>query len=814
MSSHFSNKQEKIYNLLNNLYINDKKKIISWLDSVKTYDKSDYKIPGLFNNSKMQIITSSQNGQYNLILQWIANNLNKFPDYDFKNIPESNFISLKFTKDPVSGLNNPKNIKSFINPIDVKKWCSNAQIHPIKDTYMHIMGNDYLDIYIKAFIIMKKTNMNTKDIFDMFPKNHILFGNIDLVYYNFVKNNNTYEYEDTHEKYFVCKILTENLDNLMIDNDDNKITIELELLRNRFSTKKRIHIIDDIDSNYKGMLNYFNDYNNNLIFEFLNRDYINYYKFPESLEKLVEFNDYISSKFFIKFLENNYISKYRKIIEYLYDEQNDPYTNEGMWINKVLKLYETYKAIYNDIRDCLDPSSGIIENYLDKKYLYIEDPLENYFEDFEKKLEELKKPIYSQLIDVSTFTKKRLIEENYLNDADFEVFTAQKELYNNKKKLYEKALQKYESNKQGSSPTPPVKPTITLPSGKVLTIAAKIDPIHIKDNVIKNFNIEYENKKSIIEEYNRIKNIPYIELIKSIPYNSKKKLMENNEMLRMSREEINNNILYSHEASNLSDRCSEEIDILTNEELNSENYPLAKLQLMARLKIYTKNAEKYRTECIYAPSLYNYLIKCINNKEPFINPITKTKYTKKNIEELMKVIKIIDPSLEVPEFIKHRNDTKLKINYKQKIVELNSTYFPTFPSVGGITRLSFYDVYLSRNIGKKEYIIYDICSIPADIEATGDFATGSTDINSNTMLFNIFKLFNSGQLLNNYLPPYQILPINVLADVYQYIKLGIHFNNYKTEDYWLYDYASGNETTKDNFIKLFKSRAEEINNFI
>jgi hypothetical protein len=82
------------------------------------------------------------------------------------------------------------------------------------------------------------------------------------------------------------------------------------------------------------------------------------------------------------------------------------------------------------------------------------------------------------------------------------------------------------------------------------------------------------------------------------------------------------------------------------------------------------------------------------------------------------------------------------------------------------------------------------------------------------MLFNIFKLFNSGQLLNNYLPPYQILPINVLADVYQYIKLGIHFNNYKTEDYWLYDYASGNETTKDNFIKLFKSRAEEINNFI
>jgi len=814
MSSHFSNKQEKIYNLLNNLYINDKKKIISWLDSVKTYDKSNYKIPGLFNNLKMQIITSSPDGLYNLILQWIANNINKFPDYDFKNIPDSNFISLRFAKDPVSGLNNPKYIKSFINPNDVKLWCYNAQIHPLQNTYMHIMGIEYLDIYKKAFIIMKKTNMDTKDIFDMFPKNHILFGNIDLVYYNFIKNNNTYEYENTHDNYFVCKILTENLDNLIIDDNDTKITIEIKLLSNRFSIKKRINVIEDIDTNYKEMFNYFNNYNNNLIFEFLNRDYINYYKFPESLEKLIELNDYISLTYFIKFLENNYIAKYRTIIDYLYDEQNDPYTNEDMWIDRVLNLYKTYKAIYNDIRDCFDPSSGIIENYLDKKYVYIEDPLENYFEDFEKKLEELKNPIYSQLIDVSTFTKKRLIEENYLNDADFEVFTAQKELYNNQRKLYEKSLQKYESNKKGSSPTPPVKPTITLPSGKVLTIGAKIDPIHIKDNVIKKFNIEYEKNKSIIDEYNIIKNTPYIELINSISSNSKKNLIENNELFRMSREEINNNILYSDEASNLSDRCSEEIDILTNEELNNENYPLAKLQLMTRLKIYSKNVEKYRTECIYAPSLYNYLIKCINNKEPFINPITKTKYTKKNIEELMKVIKIIDPSLEVPEFIKHRNDTKLKINYTQKIVELNSAYFPTFPSVGGITRLSFYDVYLSRNIGKKEYIIYDICSIPADIEATGDFATGSTDINSNTMLFNIFKLFNNGQLLNNYVPPYQILPINELPDVYQYIKLGIHFNNYKTDNYWLYDYATGNEITKNDFIKLFKSRAEEINNFI
>ena len=55
-----------------------------------------------------------------------------------------------------------------------------------------------------------------------------------------------------------------------------------------------------------------------------------------------------------------------------------------------MKIYNSYKAIYNDINDCFNPASGIIENYEDKKLLPIKDPLDEFFEEFEKKLEEIK----------------------------------------------------------------------------------------------------------------------------------------------------------------------------------------------------------------------------------------------------------------------------------------------------------------------------------------------------------------------------------------------------------------------------------------
>ena len=56
---------------LNELYAQNKEKIIEWLDKIKVYDIKDNKIPGLFNKSKLQVITENKNGVYNLILKWI-----------------------------------------------------------------------------------------------------------------------------------------------------------------------------------------------------------------------------------------------------------------------------------------------------------------------------------------------------------------------------------------------------------------------------------------------------------------------------------------------------------------------------------------------------------------------------------------------------------------------------------------------------------------------------------------------------------------------------------------------------------------------
>ena len=186
--------------------------------------------------------------------------------------------------------------------------------------------------------------------------------------------------------------------------------------------------------------------------------------------------------------------------------------------------------------------------------------------------------------------------------------------------------------------------------------------------------------------------------------------------------------------------------------------------------------------------------------------MTKAKYTQENIDDLMKVMKIIDPTLEVPVFIKHMNDTKLKLEYRV----ITETYNDLDSSFGDINIIRYYNVYLSRIIGYKEYEVYNICTIPADIEAGGIFATGSSDLTSEVMLFGIYRLFNEGRLLHKYIPPYRIEYIYEGTLEYSYIKTEIHFNQYYDSKMWIPLY----ETTKEDFINMFKHYAEEVKNYL
>jgi hypothetical protein len=788
-----SKKEQNINKSLDDLYIvNNGATIISWLDSLKVYNSTDGKIPGLFLKSKTKIKIEGET--YNLILQWIKNNKDKFSNYDFTGIP-NNEILLSSSK------------KNFETIEDIELWSSNPTIHPLTGAHMMPNGYKYQEIYKKAYNIMINNKIDKAEIPSKLPKNHILFGSIDLLYYINNNKNKVIKYKDATDYLFEL-LEYEFMNNL--DLLDGKTIFEQE-----FTLIEKCFDGDD-------MKNTFEDYCENLVDFFLDNRCIEKYSYPLRTEMLryfvnKEHNSAKETSEFIKLLENNKFSNGYNIIEYLQKEYKKiPY----YWIKDALNIYDSYKMIYTDIDDCYNPNKGIIENAQDKKLLMINDPLDPYFDEFEKKLEKIKNPKYSKLIDLTTFKPKENLK--YLNNAQYKEFKNIRNKYDNAFKRYRTALNNYEIEREEwnltndpdirpyprPSPLPPVKPKYKLPWGKVHIIAGEIDPIHIKDNIVKNFFKDYNSVLPTITEYNKIKNMPYLELKKNMttssPSSFVKKLIKDNVLLGMTKQKIYADILYDD--SELADKCSESIDILTNEELDDENYPLSKLQLMVRLKVYTPDKKKYRTECIYAPKLYNYLIKCINNKEPFINPVTKAKYTQENIDDLMKVMKIIDPTLEVPVFIKHMNDTKLKLEYRV----ITETYNDLDSSFGDINIIRYYNIYLSRSIGYKEYEVYNICTIPADIEAGGIFATGSSDLTSEVMLFGIYRLFNEGRLLHQYIPPYRIEYMYEGTLEYSYIKPEIHFNQYYDSKMWIPLY----ETTKEDFINMFKHYAEEVKNYL
>ena len=93
MASVTNKTRDDYNNSLDNLYIKNRETIISWLDEIKkSENQKDGKIPGLFMKSLTKIKTDGE--VYNLILQWIKDNRDKFADYDFTGVPDSTFVSL------------------------------------------------------------------------------------------------------------------------------------------------------------------------------------------------------------------------------------------------------------------------------------------------------------------------------------------------------------------------------------------------------------------------------------------------------------------------------------------------------------------------------------------------------------------------------------------------------------------------------------------------------------------------------------------------------------------------------------------------
>lgn len=171
--SYSTKKHDDLYKSLDKLYITDRRVIYNWLDELKVYKSDDGKIRGLLNNSKIQILTATEDGTYNLILQWIKNNADKFTDYDFKGIPNSAFISsvdlLKRAETGATGAasgpaRTSKVPLTFTTVEDVKRWIKDPEKHPIKGTPMPAMREEYYNIYEAAYIIMKKYDFKSVEM--------------------------------------------------------------------------------------------------------------------------------------------------------------------------------------------------------------------------------------------------------------------------------------------------------------------------------------------------------------------------------------------------------------------------------------------------------------------------------------------------------------------------------------------------------------------------------------------------------------------------------------------------------------------------
>ena len=826
-------KQQSVKDLFDKLKAfykrDDGKKIKEWLTYLKNKDNIiGGNVIGLLNTSKIKLDTVSPEGKYNIILLWISRNLDKFQDFDFKDVPPS-YVKGRENIDLSTDLSiNVRQIKKTLKTEeDVKSWFSDPETDPITGKKMSPTSIEYEQIYEQAYQIMKQNKKPINEIYDTFPKNHLLFGNINLLFYAYVSkqlpenissinipkeyNNTTYAYDN------ICELLSDGVKNT--EYKDNIFDTEFELLKNRFGMFNN-------SENYTKMERIITKHISGMVSKIMSRN-TEYNKI--TINDIINYNYESEAKSILHFLGNNKMSNGVTIIEFIRNLMDDA---NSFWLNRLITLYDSYIKTYNDLDKLFDPESGIIKNREDKKYNIIDDPLDKYFVKYENALKEIKSPKFSRLLDLNTL--KKVDTKFFLNDKQFAEFK------NNKKELEKKYLelkQTYDDSIKSKSKTPsppksktpspsksktlapPKRPTITLGNGSVYQYGFN-EPVHIKNSLLEEFDDAFLAATPFIEEYNKIKDMNYLELIKhskeQSPTKKIKGLIEKNELFSMNRDKITKNILY--DTSELNYKCNEETDILTKEEFADANYPLAKLQLMVRLKIYNTNTQQYKTECIYAPALYNYLVTCVNKKEPFINPITKSLYTQENIDDLMNVMKIVNPDIEIPKFLLHMNDTQLYIDsdpitYKKKI---------------------WYKIYTYRKFGDIKYG-YDVCVIPSFMEPTaikkedmkpedraledmdpadmdpedrelaGQFVTGSTDLTSSTMKFKIFKLFNDGRLLHKYVPPY-------CDENGSYIKLTIHFNNYKTADSWVFD--GRKQRTKDELIKMFKHYATEINNLI
>lgn len=201
-----------------------------------------------------------------------------------------------------------------------------------------------------------------------------------------------------------------------------------------------------------------------------------------------------------------------------------------------------------------------------------------------------------------------------------------------------------------------------------------------------------------------------------------------NKILTYDKTYYNNNVLFQDD--NISGKCIDNTDAITQDKFDSKNYPLAKLQLMYQLfTYYTKdNDTAMRTDCFYAPAFYNYVVNKVleqQKKDTIIIPhplIKDHNLNDDDINRLMDIMKLVIPDIVNP----------IYPVYYDKFLKIKTT------NIG-----NFIHINVVRTFCNLDIIVCQVCVIP-------------NDPNSKECIEIIQKLFDEKVLLHTYIPPYFI----------------------------------------------------------
>jgi hypothetical protein len=664
----------------------------------------------------------------------------------------------------------------------VLKWINNPLLDPIdKKKIQPIINSEstYAKLYGMAYNYYKEKNLIIMEIMEKLPRYHLIFNdNIDILFYSQVKddpdNSLYFPYDNSlqYHKYIYDIILQFNISkqhekqvmkclcNVFVDCLQEYIMYAIYILYTDINEMPQY--VQEINKYFEKI---------ELLSDFI-KDVELYRVFYKLIQKrktmLDEIEYYLMQDEYLNYMYSSYAI--RGIIDTI--------------INNILsspnifnKLLDYYYEVYNTYNYQNDITNAPFHNLNSNPITPIEDPLISILE-----------KIGINNIDLASLT---IPDRLFKDDAEYNRYLTR---YQNLKAKYAKKVdewQKYSNNRSAlnlSVTTPPKKPVMQLPNGTLLNVVNQVFPYYMKDQQYKTIVKTYNDNKHIINMYKSMIHKGILDLLSesNLSSSSIENYLNASELINKDRDYFIQNVLKSGDTID-PEKCVQNTDLISTDQIDfdDKDYPLAKLQLMFKL-VSNVDGKKF-TYCFYAPNFYNYIVNMINQRNTIKNPATNKILTKAEtdqaIDDLMKIMQVIVPNIERPQFILPPYDENLVISHDEIMHD----------------SFLYYNIIICRNIGNMALTVLNLCTIPGDLDTEHTRTTAAT---SSTFLTKIYDLFNNGSLLYTYLPPYHILD----NDGYHlFIKSNIHFNNYNTIDKWT-------QHSRKEQIRLFLHYFEEISN--